>query len=168
VEIMPGIIDTMRRVMNPLKRRVLLMITRGFITAINDSKKLQFLQINLFAGEVRDNLERFQEYGFTSVPLPDAEAVAVFLGGNRDHGIIISTDDRRYRLTGLENGEVALYTDEGDFIKLKRNNEIEINSGSKITLNSTANVEINATTKVEINSAAVEINTAALDINKVP
>ncbi len=146
--------NAIKRLIDPLKRKVLLGIARAIVKAVDDAPQAQRMQIGLFAEEVRDSVERFQEYGFTSVPHPEAEAVCVFPGGSRSHGIVIAVEDRRYRLKGLTAGEVALYTDEGDYIKLKRGNEIEVN---------TATLTINSSTKVVVNtpkatfSADVEI-----------
>lgn len=109
-----------------LKNRVMLTVARAVVNLIDDSKKLQTLQTSLLKREVRDNIERFQDYGFTSVPHPGAEGVVVFVGGNRDLGLCIAVDDRRYRMVGLEQGEVAIYTDEGDNIHLKRGRVIEV------------------------------------------
>lgn len=155
-------INDLNRFIAPLKRRVLMMIARGVIENIDDSKELQHCQMALLQGEIRNDLERFQQYGFTSRPHPGAEGIAIFLGGNRDHGIIINVEDRQYRLKNLAAGEVAIHTDEGDFIKFKRGNEIEINT-DKLTVNATSEIEfntdqitINATTKAEINAATLE------------
>lgn len=120
-----------RRLTAPLYRRVMLMVSRLVVNVVHDSLKLQEVQIGLLDDETRDGVERFQNYGMTSVPLPGAEGVCVFVGGNRDHGLILAVDDRRYRIQGLEGGEVALYTDEnlapdGHRIVLKRNNLIEV------------------------------------------
>lgn len=116
----------LERVLQSMQRRVMLTVGRAVIRKINDDPKMQSVQAELLKGELRDNLERFQQYGFTSVPHPGAEGVAVFVGGNRDHGILVCVDDRRYRLKGMQGGEVALYTDEGDKVHLKRNREIEV------------------------------------------
>ena len=40
--------------------------------------------------------------------------------GNREHSIAICVADRRYRLTGLTSGEVALYDDQGQEVVLAR------------------------------------------------
>ncbi len=116
------------RSLRSLARRARLAVSRGIVRLIADGGGLQLVQAGLMANETRSNLERLQEYGFTSVPLPGAEAAVIFVGGNRDHGLVIAVDDRRYRLKPLEGGEVALYTDEGDYIKLGRNREIEVNT----------------------------------------
>lgn len=116
------------RSLRSLARRARLAVARGVVRIISDGGGLQLIQAGLMANETRSNMERFQEYGFTSVPHPGAEAAVIFVGGNRDHGLVIAVDDRRYRLKPLETGEVAIYTDEGDYIKLGRNREIEVNT----------------------------------------
>jgi phage gp45-like len=124
--------QALERMMGPLQRRVMLMIGRAVLAVIDDGKALQSLQVNLLADETRDDVERFQEYGYTSHPHPGAEAVAVSVTGTRDHVLVIAVDDRRYRLKGLEQGEVALYTDEGDSIILKRGNIIQVTAATKL------------------------------------
>lgn len=118
--------EQLQKMLGPIQRRVALSIGRAVLNVISDEQKAQLVQASLLADEVRDGMERMAEYGFTSVPLPGAEGVAVFVGGDRGHGIVIATGDSRYRLTGLQGGEVALYTDEGDKIVLKRGRLIEI------------------------------------------
>lgn len=143
------------KMINPLKRRALLTIGRAVLSAAaDDSKKMQLLQVSLLAGETKDDVERFQNYGFTSVPLEGAEACAVFVGGDRDHGIIIAVDDRRYRLKGLAAGEVALYTDEGDKLVFKRGGKLEITTSAECKVISP---------KTIIDSAAVEIGSGTLE-----
>ncbi len=101
----------------PLVRRLRIMVNRAVINVVNDALKIQGLQLTLLAGEVAD-VERVQEYGFTSVPLPGAEAVTLAVGGRRAHTVVIATDDRRYRLKELAPGEVALYDDQGQKVVL--------------------------------------------------
>lgn len=103
---------------------------RAVIRLIDDTGGIQKIQAGLMANETRSGIERFQEYGFTSVPHEGAEAAVMFIGGMRDHGIIIATEDRRYRIKAMEGGEVALYTDEGDKIHLKRGNKIDVETGT--------------------------------------
>ena len=124
------------RLIRPFKRRILLMLGRAVIRLIDDTTKLQALQVEALEGETLDGIERIQEYGFTSHPREGAEAVVASMGGMRQHSVVIAVDDRRYRLTELEEGEVALYTDEDeddDFcrVHLKRDREIELRSGDE-------------------------------------
>lgn len=117
-----------------LSTRVANMVSRAVVRLVNDSdpKSLQLLQIDALAGETRDDVERVQNYGFSSAPLAGAEAVVVFVGGRRDHGLAIAVDDRRYRIQNLESGEVAVYDDLGSSIVLKRSGDIEITPASGV------------------------------------
>ena len=126
--------NAMQRAMRPLTQRLQLMIGRGVLLLVRDGLKLQGLQISLLEGEVRDDVERFQDYGFTSHPHPGAEVVAACVAGSRDHVLVIAVDDRRFRLKNLVQGEVAIYTDEGDKIVLKRGGIIEVTAATKVRL----------------------------------
>ncbi|MBV6287351.1 phage baseplate assembly protein V [Pseudomonas aegrilactucae] len=105
-------------------------VARGELALVNPDGKMQALQMRLTAGETKDNMEHFEPYGFTSNPHPGAEAVAVFVGGDRSHGVVLVVADRRFRLQGLKPGEVALHTDEGDYLHFKRGREIEIKTAT--------------------------------------
>lgn len=132
-------IDAIQRLLEPIKRKFYLIIGRGIINLTDDSGSgNQRVQVSLYADEVRDKMERLQEYGFASRPKAGSEAVLLFPGGTREIGFIIATDDRRYRLKPLEEGEVALYTDEGDKIHIKRGGQIEITAASKVVVKSPA------------------------------
>ncbi|MCK3840538.1 MULTISPECIES: phage baseplate assembly protein [Pseudomonas] len=102
------------------------MLVRGTVVLVDSARKLQALQMRLTAGEVKDGLEHFEPYGFTSNPLAGAEGIAAFIGGDRSHGVLLVVSDRRYRIQGLAPGEVAIYTDEGAKIHLKRGRIIDI------------------------------------------
>jgi phage baseplate assembly protein V len=149
--------------MRALRNRVMLTVARAVVSLVDDGKKMQTLQLQLLKREIREEVERFQNYGFTAKPFPGAEGVVVFVGGNRDHGLCIAVDDRRYRLKGLQDGEVAVYTDEGDKIHFKRNRVIEVttqtfrvNAGTKVEIN-TPQFELNATTEAKVTSNVVTI-----------
>lgn len=102
-----------------LGNRVMMMIARGVLRGVTDSSSRQTLQVELLKGEIRDGIERMQNYGFTSHPTGGDVAV-MFLGGNREQGIVVAVDDRRYRLTTLQAGEVAIYDDLGNKVELLR------------------------------------------------
>lgn len=120
-------------------------IARGVVVLAQAGRKLQSLQMRLTAGELKDNIEHFEPYGWTSCPHPGAEGLVLFLGGDRSHGVTVIAADRRYRLQALKPGEVAIYTDEGDRIHLKRGRVIDIETG---TLNIKASQAVNFDTPV--------------------
>lgn len=134
-------IRAINQLIAPIRRRVRLMISRAVLSAISDGAGIQLVQVKLLDGEVRDGVERFQDYGFTSVPLPGAEGVAGCISGSRDHAVIIKMDDRRYRIKGLQPGEVAFYTykdkeDHKHRIIFKNDGSIEV-LGKNITVKAT-------------------------------
>lgn len=119
-------IDSIKKIVAPLQRRIMMMVTRGVLKNLNSSKPLQRVQMTGYPEEVLDNLEYVEPYGFTSAPIPGAETVAVFMGGNRDHGVVLSVGDRRYRLTDLVSGDVAMYHQDGTKIILKGSGKLQI------------------------------------------
>lgn len=93
----------------PMARRIRLAAARAVLKGVADGGKLQTAQVALLEGEARDDVERFQNFGFTSVPLAGAEGVFISLNGSRDQGVLVAVDDRRSRLAGLEAGEAAIH-----------------------------------------------------------
>lgn len=114
------------RLLDPIMRRVRLVLSRGKITAVNDGLKAQNIQATVLNGETVDNVERLTEYGLISVPLPGAEAVIGFINAVRDHPIALVIADRRTRVNGLKPGDSGLYHSEGHTVLLTENGEIVI------------------------------------------
>lgn len=102
-------------------------------------------------GTIADR-ELFQHYGYTSRPKAGAEVIFIRQGGQI---IAIGSDDRRYRIS-LEDGEVALYTDEGDKVHLKRGRIIEIVGGEKV-IATTKIAEVNAAISCTVTSPEVTV-----------
>ncbi|MDH5753329.1 MAG: phage baseplate assembly protein V [Deltaproteobacteria bacterium] len=119
----------MIKALKNLRRRLSLMVSRGVVKLVDDSLKMQGMQLTLLAGEVAE-AERFQQYGFTSVPLDGAEVIALAVGGNRGHMVVIAADDRRYRPTGLEPGDVAAYNSSGALVLLT-GGQVKIGAGDQ-------------------------------------
>lgn len=117
-----------------LMARVRGMISRAVVSLANDTTKLQALQVTLLADQVPDDAEHFQHYGYTSVPYAGAEGIALAIGGSTGHTVVINVDDRRYRLKGLQGGEVALYDDLGHKVHLTRNGIVIDGAGQLVTM----------------------------------
>lgn len=150
-------VNALSKLLGPLKRATALMVARGVVKLVNDAGGLQVLQLGLLAEEVRDGIPRAQNYGFTANPLPGAQAVIVCPGGNRNKAIAIAVDDPRHRLLNLQPGEVAIYTDEGDYIKLARGRIMQVVAGTKLEVTA-PEVDVVASTKVTITSPLTAIS----------
>lgn len=118
------------------------MVARGVVGVVNDALRMQGVQVQVQAGNVR-NAERFQNYGLTSVPHAGAEGVVLSVGGSSDHCVVVCVDDRRYRLTGLADGEVALHDDLGQRVHLTRAGMVIQGAGLPITIADAPHVDIN-------------------------
>lgn len=94
------------------------------VAARNSHGKLIGVDMQGLSGESVSG-ELFQHYGFSSAPLPGAEYLVIPVGGNSKHAIVAASEDGRYRI-GLQDGEVSIYTDEGDYVHLKRGRVVEI------------------------------------------
>ncbi|SUG97515.1 baseplate assembly protein [Salmonella enterica subsp. enterica] len=101
-------------------RRVRLMLARAVVNVINDGRKVQNLQVGLLDDEESDEVERLQNYGHFSVPLPGAEALIACVGAQRDQGIAVVVEDRRYRPTILNRVMQAFTTTRASYQADKR------------------------------------------------
>jgi phage gp45-like len=101
---------TINRMLSPLVRKIEQVISRGVVARVNDTLKMQNVQVELRADETQDDVEHFQEYGFTSHPQAGAEVLFASVEGRRAGGVVACVTDRRYRPKTLTEGEVALYT----------------------------------------------------------
>lgn len=145
------------KMLTGFRRRIQMLIGRGEITLSDDSDGHQRVQAEMLADELLDNVERMQEYGFTGRPPAGSTGVFVFLSGARANGVCISAEHRASRVRNLAEGEVAVYTDEGDVIYFRRGRLIEINSGGRVKVTA-PDVEVVASTKVTITSPLTAIS----------
>lgn len=124
--------DVLARHLAPLARRLRNLVSRATVNLIDDSKQMQTLQVTATADETLDDCEHWQGYGLTVHPRQGGEALMLSGAGTRAMPLVIAVADRRYRLTGLEEGEVALHDDQGQSVILRRGG-IEITGNVKIT-----------------------------------
>lgn len=97
------------------------MFAKAVIRKVFDGTGRQSAQVEVTKGELIDDVERMQDYGFTSnPPVAGTDAIMAFFGGNREQGVIVRMENRALRLKDLETGEVAIFDDLGNVIKLGR------------------------------------------------
>ncbi|WP_207458660.1 phage baseplate assembly protein V [Azospirillum sp. SYSU D00513] len=125
----------------PLKRGLDMMLARAVLTAVS-SGKMQVVQVNILAGETKDGVEHFEPYGWTSHPLPGAEAVVGFVGGDRSHGMAVVIADRRHRPSDLKPGEVCVHDDLKQEVRLTREGIVIKGAGLPITIEDTPKVRM--------------------------
>ena len=128
--------EILNRMLSPLYRRIKQLFTRGVLRLVDSDTLMQTLQVELLKGEVLGGIEHAEPYGYTSHPFAGAEVFTASVGGRRAHTIALMVSDRRYRKTGLAEGEVALYTREGDYIHFKNGRIVELVASESLTITS--------------------------------
>jgi phage gp45-like len=117
-------------------------IKRVTVEDTNEDPLFRESTLSLYTEEKQKEIEHMEPYGFSSrVKKPTGEAnnkkkaegLMVFTGGNRSHGVLIVNGDRRYRLRGLKEGELALFDDQGQQVHFTRDGIVtSAPSGKKI------------------------------------
>lgn len=125
------LINFMQRAMKPLKDRVLLMISRAVVSGVDDSKDIQELQLKVLFGETLARVQRLQGFGFNSVPPSGIDAVVLFIGGNRENGVVVATDSKELRPTDWAVGESGFYNSEGSIAVLRTGGKYEVDNGTE-------------------------------------
>lgn len=120
--------------MRPLTARVRNFARRGLVRMATESTKLRELQVQTGPRELRDRVEHFEPFGFTSRPRAGAEAVVLNLGADRAQSVAIVVADRRYRLQGLADGDVAIHSDAGARVVLRSGGRIEVYATERVTV----------------------------------
>ncbi|ABO54300.1 TPA: phage baseplate assembly protein [Burkholderia vietnamiensis] len=113
---------------------------RGVISGVNTDGPVVMVRGEGLAGESGVDEELFQHYGYTSAPPAGTMKIVVPIGGKTSHSIVVATEHAQYRVKALKDGEVAIYTDEGDSIVLSRGRVINIKTK---TLNIEAEDSVN-------------------------
>lgn len=116
-----------------ISNKIYSMIGRAILTAINNSGKVQRIQIKGVSGETLTDIDRIQEYGLETYPeiSKDTEVIIVCPDGNREQAIAIKIGIRNGRPTDLNEGEIKLYTKFGNKILLDKDGKIALNGDSE-------------------------------------
>ncbi len=131
-------------------RRALLGLRLAIIGATQEGAAVRTVQALQSTPELTDAVPLVQHYGIASRPHPGCRAITATVGGEQSPvTIAIATNDGRYHLT-LAEGEVALHTDQGDHVWLRRG-KIEVLSVTEVDVIAPV-VNITATTSVTITS----------------
>ena len=114
--------------LDPILAKIRLMVGRCVILASKYKDGELLADIELVAGEKRRGVEFLQQFGFSSRPKGDVEGIALFVGGSRDNGVVIST---RGECPDLKEGEVRVHSPFGSSITLKDDGTVELVTNSK-------------------------------------
>lgn len=123
------IIRTVRRMTRSITGRVRGMIRRSTLGALGEGTTGQTIQAKTTADDVDDEVELFEQYGFTSVPTNGSEGLVLRVGGERGASVAILFGNKTSRFQDLDQGEVAVYHNDGHAVIMRANGDIEIIPG---------------------------------------
>lgn len=145
------------KILAPMQRRIRLVVSRAIVKLIDPDKKWQELQVVALKDEVLDGIEHVETYGLTSHPHKEAEAILLSQGGRRSNTIAIMVGDRRYRLKGLAEGQVALYDASGSKIVMNNDNTITMVASGGIKMEADLDVTGKVTATGDVASTGGDV-----------
>lgn len=101
-------------------------VTRAVSRDLDSSAGFQRATFSMRADEERGDVEVLEQYGLTSAPPAGSEGVALAVGGDGSHHVVLGLGSRSLRLTGLASGEVALYSEHGQQVLLKASGDVVV------------------------------------------
>lgn len=121
---MDSFLNAMNRILAPIKREMKTMIVRGIVKIIQEDTKIQVYQVESFEDDLRDDVEKFQEFGFKSYAPVNSEVIMINVGGSNEHSVVISSEHREtlQKLEKLDEGDSMFYNKEGKYLHLKKKN----------------------------------------------
>lgn len=113
------------RMLRPIKRRLSSMVARAIVVDVVEDLQRQGLQVRIDNDESGDNIERFQQYGFSSVPPKDSEAIIASLRGDVGQRIALAVEKKELRPKG-DPLDVFIYHAEGHSMRLTKSGQLLI------------------------------------------
>lgn len=110
-------------------------VTRGVVTAVDDSGCVQTVDVQSHAGVQRAGVEVHHPFGFSSAP-PAHGSVVVLIGNGADPSDMIALPAAcpGARLGGLQLGEVAIHAVDGTRVYIKLNGIVEIVAAAQVQI----------------------------------
>ena len=143
---MPGSLHSMlERWIAPLRRQVRQMVMQAIVDTVDDAGAVQLLSIAVGSDETLHKVQRIQPHGLATCPSDGAEALVVLVGGSRELPVAVCVGGAAVRPTGLQPGEVVLYKDTANYIKLDKDGNITIVCEGKVSIQATGNIEVGGT-----------------------
>ncbi|EFG2176078.1 TPA: phage baseplate assembly protein [Escherichia coli] len=145
--------------MNPVQvlfRRLVSLLSVGRVTAGDDSGVVQTVQVQS-PSEVRSDTPVLQQFGFSSVLPAGTDVVVMSLAGNRSSAAVVASGHQSYRINGLSSGEVVVYNQWGQYVRLGEDGIVVEASGQQVLVNSATTLEVTATDGVTLKTPSLKV-----------
>jgi phage baseplate assembly protein V len=132
-------------------QRLQALIALGRISFVDDSGVVQEVQVVMNALDLPSSRFRVPEFGFTSNPPVDSDAIVAHVAGDRSSGVVLGTNHQPSRPTGLQPGEAMLYSEDGKSVYVTAAGGIVVEAkGQDVVVNDARNVTWNLSGKLTI------------------
>ncbi|EFJ5340427.1 phage baseplate assembly protein [Escherichia coli] len=145
--------------MNPVQvlfRRLVSLLSVGRVTACDDSGVVQTVQVQS-PSEVRSDTPVLQQFGFSSVLPVGTDVMVLSLAGNRSSAVVVASGHQSYRINGLRSGEVVVYNQWGQYVRLGEDGIVVEASGQPVTVNSATTLKVTATDGVTLETPSLKV-----------
>ena len=126
--------NAVRRMFERMKMRVFNLVSRATISTSTTGVRGATVGIKALQGDDRDGAEYFEPYGIAGAVPVGAEGVALAIGGSNDQVIVVCASDKGGTPEGRLPGEVDIYSQHGQRIRLHADGSISLLQGSAGTV----------------------------------
>lgn len=128
----------MIRLLEELRRSLRLVVGKCVLSAMKQGCDGNECNLLLLGSDRHSGVRALQHYGFASVAPDGSDAVALFVGGSRDNGVVVAEQGAKSDIPQLNKGETALFSKFGQKIILKNDGSISVVAadGKSIVFNS--------------------------------
>lgn len=128
------------------------------------TSRVQRIDAEGLAGEALQDMELFQQFGFTSGVPAGSQLIVIPLGGRTSAAVVVATECGSYRFQVSAAGEMAIYNQWGDRVHLTQDRKIHMVAAAQVLVDAPelrVNGKIHATGDITTDANV----TAAQDIS---
>ncbi|WP_317201491.1 phage baseplate assembly protein [Janthinobacterium sp.] len=146
-----------------LYRIVMCSVGRGRITAGKTTGPVQTYQVKINDMDIRDEVPRIAEFGFTSRPPNGSDVALVCIEGSPRKSAIVGTNHQPSLPQGLLEGEAQLFNLWGMYVYMTQAGIVIEAKNQPVTINNATQVTINAATGVQMNTPILRVSGDIID-----
>ena len=131
---------------------------RGTIQSTDDSKGLQKHSVNGLHGEKFEGMQRWEQFGLSSMPPAGSDCLIACMNGNRDSAQLIAVISSGVRPQNSPAGSTTLYDNGGTTIQLDGAGNITMTCSGNLTIKAGGSVIIEAGGEINTKSGRLDHN----------
>ena len=126
--------NAVRRMFERMRMRIFNLVSRATVSTSTTGARGATVGIKALQGDDRDGAEYFEPYGIAGAVPVGSEGVALAIGGSNDQVIVVCASNKGGTPAGRLPGEVDIYSQHGQRIRLHADGSISLLQGSAGTV----------------------------------